>query len=85
MGVRPEDARLGVTEQEGDLPAEVYNIEPLGDRNIYDVMLGKSLVRVKTLPTMNVPVGTRVYLTPNRDRIHLFNPRTGMTLLQDGT
>ncbi len=85
MGVRPEDARLGTSEQEGDLPGEVYNVEPLGDRNIYDVMLGKNLVRVKTLPTLNLPVGTRVYLTPNRDRIHLFNPKTGMTLLQDGT
>lgn len=85
MGVRPEDARLGTSEQEGDLRGEVYNVEPLGDRNIYDVMLGKNLVRVKTLPTLNVPVGTPVYLTPNRDRIHLFNPKTGMTLLQDGT
>lgn len=83
LGIRAEDLRLGMVQQDGDLGGQVYNVEPLGDRNIYDVKLGKYIVRVKTLPTVNVPVGTSVYLGVNYDRIHLFNPKTGQTLIQE--
>jgi multiple sugar transport system ATP-binding protein len=81
LGVRPEDIALRGQEQHGDLPGEVYAIEPLGDRNIYEVKLGTSIVRIKTPPTFMVQPGERVYMGINRQRIHLFDPKTDQAIL----
>ena len=81
LGVRPEDIALHLQPAEGDLAAEVYTVEPLGDRNIYDVQLGQSILRVKAAPTLLLDVGTPVYLGVNRERIHLFDPATDRAIL----
>jgi multiple sugar transport system ATP-binding protein len=81
LGVRPEDIALHLQPAEGDLTAEVYTVEPLGDRNIYDVQLGRSILRVKAAPTLLLDVGTPVYLGVNRERIHLFDPATDRAIL----
>jgi multiple sugar transport system ATP-binding protein len=81
LGVRPEDIALKTEGQDGDLPGEVYGVEPLGDRNIYDIKLGMKVVRVKTLPTLILEPGTPVRLAVNRDRIHLFDPLTDKAIM----
>lgn len=81
LGVRSEDIALRGEGQPGDLAGEVFLVEPLGDRNIYDIKLGSSLVRVKTAPTLMLDMGAPVYLNINRDRIHLFDPKTDKAIM----
>jgi len=81
LGVRAEDIALRNGEEQGDLAAEVYSVEPLGDRNIYDVKLGSSYLRVKAPPTMMLDIGAPVHLDINRERIHLFDPKTDKAIM----
>jgi multiple sugar transport system ATP-binding protein len=80
LGIRAEDITLKTGGQEGDIPGKVYVVEPLGDRNIYDVQVGGHVLRVKTRPTLMLDPGAPVYLEFNRDRINLFDPKTDRAL-----
>ncbi|MGE5224712.1 MAG: ABC transporter ATP-binding protein [Omnitrophica WOR_2 bacterium] len=73
LGVRPEDFSIVFQQQPGTIPARVFVTEPLGDRNIVDLRVGKTLVKVKTSPTFDVQSGSSVWLLPNPNRMHLFN------------
>jgi multiple sugar transport system ATP-binding protein len=81
LGVRAEDVALKTQQEDGAIPGEIFAIEPLGDRNIYDIKLGQSIVRVKTPATVNMPAGANVFLGLNKSRIHLFDPRTDKALI----
>ncbi|MEP7200050.1 MAG: ABC transporter ATP-binding protein [Chloroflexota bacterium] len=82
LGIRPEDLTLSLqNHQPSDLVGDIYAVEPLGDRNIFDVHIGQRLVRVKAPPTQNADMGARAYLSVNRERIHLFDPRTDKAIL----
>ncbi|MEO8288043.1 MAG: ABC transporter ATP-binding protein [Chloroflexota bacterium] len=81
LGVRSEDIALRPQGSSGDLDAEVFSVEPLGDRNIYDVQLGSSYIRVKTAPTVMLDIGDRVRLNVDRARIHLFHPKTDRAIM----
>ena len=74
LGVRPEDIEMRLQATDGELPAEVNSVEPLGDRNIYDVKLGGHDVRIKTPASLIIEPGTPVYLHLNPDRLKLFDP-----------
>lgn len=81
LGVRPEDIEIRMQPRDSEIPAEVFAVEPLGDRTIYDVKLGSSDVRVKAPPTLMINPGEIVYLHLNADRIKLFDPKTDQAIL----
>lgn len=81
LGIRPEDVQLSVETGMGDLEGWVYVVEPLGDRNIYDVQLGSDLIKVKTPPTLILKPGARVSVRFNLARAHLFDGITERTLV----
>jgi multiple sugar transport system ATP-binding protein len=80
LGVRPEDVQLLAETGNGDLEGRVYVVEPLGDRNIYDVQLGPALIKIKTSPTFMMESGKRVSLRFNLERAHLFDAMTERVL-----
>jgi len=75
LGVRPEDLTIG-SATSGDVAGEVFVSEPLGDRIVYDIDVGRQAVKVKTPPTMRFAAGDQVGLSFNWDRIHLFDRAT---------
>jgi multiple sugar transport system ATP-binding protein len=82
LGVRAEDMSLNTDPKPSDIPAEIYSVEPLGDRNIYDVKVGSgTYMRVKTPATVLLDMGTKVGLGVNRSRIHLFNPKDDLAIM----
>lgn len=81
LGIRPEDLALNLGEEPGSLAGKVLVIEPLGDRTIVDVQLGEKIVKVKALPTTQLEVGQPVWLTPNLERLHVFDQETGQALV----
>jgi multiple sugar transport system ATP-binding protein len=78
FGVRPEDIIIS-TENTG-LSGDVYVVEPLGDRIIYDIRVGASIIKAKTPPTYRVQAGANLNLAFNMDRIHVFDAKTQQTI-----
>jgi len=81
LGIRPEDMMLTAEPVPGALEAEVYVVEPLGDRTIFDMRIGRDLVKVRTPPTFDAAPGTRLWLHVDQSRIHLFDPATEQAIL----
>jgi multiple sugar transport system ATP-binding protein len=81
LGIRPEDIAL-MTQPAADLiEADVYVVEPLGDRTIFDLRVGTQAVKVRTAPTFDAPVGSRIWMRVDTARIHLFDPRTDRAIV----
>lgn len=80
VGIRPEDMRIQPESSNGAWPAEVHVVEPLGDRNIFDLRVGKQILRLKAPATLLREPGAQVWVDVNADRIHLFDPRTDRAL-----
>jgi len=79
LGLRAED--LSVETRGGAaLAGELYGLEPLGDRTVVDVKVGKEMLKVKARPTVTGTPGERVSVSVDLDRAHLFDADTGMTL-----
>jgi multiple sugar transport system ATP-binding protein len=70
FGVRPEDISIDAN---GQWKGEVYNAEPLGDRIIYEIKVGKEEIKIKTSPTTRIDRGENVGLAINLGRTHLFD------------
>jgi multiple sugar transport system ATP-binding protein len=81
LGIRAEDVQLFAEIDHGDLEGEVYIVEPLGDRSIYDVRLSSDLIKVKMPPTFMLQSGTRVSVRLNLARAHLFDAVTQLALV----
>lgn len=78
FGIRPEDIDL---EPAGDIVAEVYVIEPLGDRTIVDLKLGNEILKVKAPADFTAASGAPVSIRFDLSRAHLFDARRGHTVL----
>jgi multiple sugar transport system ATP-binding protein len=76
LGLRAEDVGLSAQQQPGSTAAEVYAVEPLGDRCIYDLRIGVVALRARTAPEFTLKQGARVWITFNADRAHLFDATT---------
>jgi len=68
LGIRPEDATL-----DGDLPARVTVIEPLGRETLVTLRLGDADVKVLTDPATRPRLGAEVRVGYRQDRVHLFD------------
>src|SRR4051812_15031677 len=83
LGIRAEDLSV---EQRGNasLSGELYGLEPLGDRTVVDVKVGKETVKVKARPTVTGTPGEQLSVSVDLDRAHLFDASTGLALSQAG-
>lgn len=83
LGLRAEDMSL---ERRGDasLPGELYGLEPLGDRTVVDVKVGKEIVRVKARATVTGTPGEHLSVAVDLDRAHLFDAESGLALAEAG-
>ena len=91
MGIRPEHIMLHPHRNGGgaDLwEGKVYVVEPLGSEVIYDVEIGKKVVRIKATEQdakrLSVAMGDRVFMEMPSDCIYLFDKKTGNTIGQAG-
>ncbi len=68
LGIRPEDATL-----DGEVPARVVVIEPLGRETLVTLRLGEMDFKVLADQAARPALGTEVGLGYRRDRVHLFD------------
>lgn len=87
LGVHPEDVVVSSDHVEGSIPAEVYSFEPLGAETIVDILLGKNedgkdvIVKARMVPTYEVRIGQRIWMSFVPERIHLFDKDSGEAIL----
>lgn len=79
LGLRAEDVSVEA-HGEASLAAELYAVEPLGDRTVVDVMVGSEMLKVKARPTVHATLGAPMTVTVDLDRAHLFDADTGLAL-----
>ena len=72
LGIRPSD--LEIT-QDGPISAHVDSIEPLGDAYLVYVRIGEK-VAVFKYTGEHAPAEKELKLSPNLDKLHLFDPET---------
>jgi multiple sugar transport system ATP-binding protein len=75
LGVRPEDVAVSKTRQPAAIEGSVYVVEPIGESVIVDANVGKNLVKARADPSFQAEIEEKVYLTFNRNKIHIFDKK----------
>jgi multiple sugar transport system ATP-binding protein len=82
LGIRPENLLLRPPGSDGgQLRATVEIVEAVGSDIYLDVSMAGASMTARVEPTARVQVGQQVSLYPDPERIHLFDQKTGVSLL----
>lgn len=84
VGVRPEDFRIERKEVDNGIPGTVYVLEPLGRDVIVNVRVENhedEITKIFAEPGETFKPNERVYIVPNLEKVHLFDPETEETIL----
>ena len=61
--------------------AEVYVVEPLGDRTIVDMRLGSEFIKVKVAPDFMAASGDSLGMRFDTERFHVFDKVSGEVII----
>jgi multiple sugar transport system ATP-binding protein len=81
LGVRPEDMTVTKHSVPNGIQAKIYVTEPIGDSVIVDARIGRTLTKAKAPPSFEAKLDDTVYLTFDTQRMHVFDKKTGDTIL----
>jgi multiple sugar transport system ATP-binding protein len=81
LGVRPEDISVAKKREPGSIEGSVYVVEPIGDSVIVDANVGKNLVKARADASFVAEIEEKVYLTFNKDKIHIFEKKQQTAIL----
>lgn len=79
LGVRPEHLDVVDSEAAG-IPVQIKLVEPLGSDTLIHFDVGGTSAIARVDPSRKPKLGERVYLMPQTDKIHLFDPANGQVL-----
>ena len=80
LGIRPEHLSVSVPAPK-NLPVQVELVEALGNDTYLTVSLAEaSPLQVRTAPDQLVQMGDQLWLSMVVDKIHLFDPQTGLAV-----
>jgi multiple sugar transport system ATP-binding protein len=83
LGIRPEHLSVSVPAPK-NLLVQVELVEALGNDTYLTVMLDKTLpLQVRTAPDQIFETGEQLWLSMATERIHLFDPQTGLAINPD--
>ena len=77
LGIRPEDIRIAAAADENALTVDVDVIEPLGDQSFVYLRLGDELFTASVDGEEYIKEGASMDVVFPRNRIHVFDGRTG--------
>jgi multiple sugar transport system ATP-binding protein len=82
LGIRPENVSLGVRKiDQTAVESEVQLVEPIGAKSIYHLKIGRLAVLAKGYAMPEVDVGSKVWATFNKDKLHVFDVKTEETIV----
>lgn len=80
LGIRPNDIQVNTQRVDGGFECELYVTELIGSEAIFDVMMGKQLLRARVPVSMKARIGDKLWLKFDENRVHLFDKSTGLTI-----
>ncbi|MDR2494837.1 MAG: ABC transporter ATP-binding protein [Spirochaetaceae bacterium] len=80
LGVRPMDVLI--TDKHTSTPAQVAVYENFGDERRVGVRVGGDLLNITTTEDVFYTKGDTIHLDFNSEKTHLFDPKTGLTILK---
>ncbi len=82
LGVRPEDISLSFEKVPDAISGQVYVVEPLGAESIVDVKVDGLDIRALSRTKLGkIAPGQKVDLVMNKKLLHVFDKKTGITLV----
>jgi multiple sugar transport system ATP-binding protein len=83
LGVRPQNVLVyrDAERKKGLTRGRLEVIEPLGDKMILDLKVGDYLVKAMVSPDFKAEVGDDLWISFPPDKIHIFDRKTGSTLV----
>jgi multiple sugar transport system ATP-binding protein len=83
LGIRPEHLSISVPATK-NLPVQVDLVEALGNDTYLSVSLAEaSSLQVRVPPDQFVQIGDQLWLSIAADKVHLFDPQTGLAIWPD--
>ena len=77
LGVRPSDLKIHAQKpSEECIEGDIYVLEPMGAVVVVDVKVGNELVKVKVPGSISLEPGTKVWLTFEKEKMHIFDKKT---------
>lgn len=83
LGVRPQDTDVfkKTAKKEGNFKAVVEVTEPIGDQTILDLAAGEQVIKAVVTPDFKAEMGEELQVGFQPEKIHVFDRKTGKTLL----
>lgn len=83
FGIRPTALSIQKQPVNGGIQAEVFEVEPTGERTIVDLRLEghESLTRVSIARTNSFAPGDKVWMVLDKNKIHIFDKQTSELLI----
>jgi multiple sugar transport system ATP-binding protein len=86
LGIRPEDVTIYHEKPEGQsIDAEIYVIEPLGNKTIVDIKVGEDVIKVIDKPSYKGEPGEKAWLQIREAKSHLFDKDSSRCLFHAST
>jgi multiple sugar transport system ATP-binding protein len=80
LGVRPEDVEVAPQPSAGDLPAEVFLVEPVGPVTYVDLAVNGTTLKASTSPDLPLQAGDRVGVRLRPNKVYFFERQSGARL-----
>ncbi len=77
LGVRPENIEVSERKVSANrIEAKIDVVEPIGDKILFDVMIGDSLLKVYGPPYSRLDMGDKVWLSFDHEKMHIIDKKT---------
>ena len=77
IGVRPEDVRIGRSEDGGAIAAKIYEVEPLGAFTIVDLAVRDTILKAQLRGQPHFELDEPVFISFELSKCHFFEGQTG--------
>jgi multiple sugar transport system ATP-binding protein len=82
LGVRPQDVMVYKGERKKvRVKTRLEIVEPLGDRQVFDLKVGDYLVKALVLPDFQAEMGDELWMEFAPNKIYFFDRKTGKSLM----
>jgi multiple sugar transport system ATP-binding protein len=76
LGIRPEHVSITKDATPQSIEGILELLEPLGESVIADISVGENIFKAKVECDFEMELGTKVFIIPNMDHLHLFDKKT---------
>lgn len=81
LGIRPEDITVSEKRVYNGIEAKIDVVELIGDKVLFDILIGDSTLKVFGPPYSELQPGEKIWLSLDREKIHVIDRKTGEVIV----